>query len=136
MYHIVLPAKYRKTIFSTEVEQELKLICLEIQTKYEIYFLEIGTDNNHVHFLIQSVPQLSVTQIVTTIKSITAKQLFLRLPHVRKILWGANFWSSGFFSNTVSKFGGEKTIANYVKSQGKTKEYNKLLQQPLSTELF
>jgi putative transposase len=96
MYHLVFPAKYRQSIFSPSVDEELKNICFEIQSKYEISFLEIGTDKNHVHFLVQSVPKLSVTQIVTTIKSITAKQLFLRQPEIKKILWGGNLWTSGF----------------------------------------
>jgi putative transposase len=136
MYHLVLPAKYRKTIFSTEVDEELKNICLEIQDKYEIIFLEIGTDKDHVHLLVQSVPNLSVTQIVTTIKSITAKQLFLRRPQMKKLLWGGHVWTSGFFSNTVSKNGGEKAIANYVKHQGTDKGYKKLFQQSYSEVLF
>jgi putative transposase len=55
MYHFVLPAKYRRSVFSPEVDETLKNVCLEISKRYEIHFLEIGTDKNHVHFLIQSV---------------------------------------------------------------------------------
>jgi len=50
MYQIVCPAKYRKVIFSEEVDIELKVIYLEISLRYEIEFLEIGTDEDHVHF--------------------------------------------------------------------------------------
>jgi putative transposase len=112
MYHFVLPAKYRRSVFSPEVDETLKQVCLEITNKFEIYFLEIGTDKNHVHFLIQSIPTYSPTKIVTTIKSITAKQIFRLNPEVKKQLWGGEFWSNGFFVNTVSKHGGEKTISN------------------------
>ncbi|MDR3626527.1 MAG: IS200/IS605 family transposase, partial [Ignavibacteriaceae bacterium] len=72
LYHFVLPAKYRKVVFSQEVDNSLKGICLEISKRYQIYFLEIGTDKDHVHFLLQSVPTYSPTKIVTTIKSLTA----------------------------------------------------------------
>jgi len=48
----------------------LKDICLAIEQRYEIRFLEIGTDPDHVHFLVQSVPGYSPTKIVRTIKSI------------------------------------------------------------------
>jgi REP element-mobilizing transposase RayT len=34
----------------------LKQVCLDIANRYEIVFLEIGTDRDHVHFLVQSVP--------------------------------------------------------------------------------
>jgi putative transposase len=84
MYHLVFPAKYRKAIFDKEVDKKLKEICLEIELRYEIKFLEIGTDIDHVHFLIQSVPTYSVTKLVTMIKSITAKEIFKRCPEVKK----------------------------------------------------
>ena len=76
IYHLVCPAKYRKSVFSEKVDSELKKICLEISERYEIDFLEIGTDKDHVHFLIQSVPKYSPTKIVRTVKSITAREIF------------------------------------------------------------
>ena len=51
------------------VDETLKDICLEIEKRYEIHFLEIGTDNDHVHFLVQSVPMKSPTQIIKMLKS-------------------------------------------------------------------
>ena len=82
MYHLVFPAKYRRVIYEERIEEELKEICLEIEKRYEVKFLEIGTDKDHVHFLVQSVPKYSVTQIVTKIKSITAREIFKRSPEV------------------------------------------------------
>lgn len=118
MYHIVCPAKYRKAIFTEEVDKVLKLVCMEIELRYEIEFLEIGADRDHVHFLVQSVPTYSPTKIATIIKSITAREIFQRIPSVKKELWGGNFWSSGYYLNTVSKHGSEKRVANYVKNHG------------------
>lgn len=87
--------------------------------RYEIYFLEIGTDKNHVHFLIQSVPRYSPTEIIMKVKSITARQIFLRHPEVKKELWGGEIWTDGYFVNTVSKYGSEDVIRNYLQNQGK-----------------
>ena len=86
--------------------------------------MEIGTDNDHVHFLIQSVPMYSVTKIVKLIKSITAREIFKKCPHVKKALWGGEFWSDGYFASTVGKHGDETMIAKYVANQGGT--YQKL----------
>ena len=83
LYHLVCPAKYRRVVFVGEVgevDEVLKDVCLEIAKRYEITFLEIGTDREHVHFLVQSVPTYSPTKIVRTIKSITAREVFARLP--------------------------------------------------------
>ena len=132
LYHFVCPAKYRKVIFDEEVDETLKVICLEISKRYEITFLEIGIDKDHVHFLIQSVPRYSVTQIIRIIKSITAKKIFAQHPQVKEQLWGGEFWSDGFFVNTVSKFGSEDTITKYVRDQGIEEEYKKLHDQQIS----
>lgn len=124
MYHFVFPAKYRRVVIDENVDKIIKETCVEISKRYEIYFLEIGTDKDHVHFLIQSVPRYSPTQIARIVKSITAKEVFAKCPEVKKKLWGGEFWSDGFYVATVSEHGNEKVIANYVKNQGD--EYNKM----------
>ena len=98
MYHLVCPAKYRRVVFDASVDTVLKEVCLEIAKRYAIIFLEIGTDKDHVHFLIQSIPTYSPTKIVKTIKSITAREVFKRVPAVKKQLWGGEFWSKGYLS--------------------------------------
>ncbi len=135
LYHFVLPAKYRRVVFSREVDKSLKEMCLEISKRYQIYFLEIGTDKSHVHFLLQSVPTYSPTKIVTILKSLTAIEIFKKHPEVKKELWGGEFWSDGYFVNTVSKFGDEETIRKYVKEQGIEKEY-KVLHKAKQLTLF
>ena len=62
------------------VDRVPREVCLEIGKRYQIKFLEIGTDEDHVHFLVQSVPPYSVTKIVTIIKSVTARQIFRLCP--------------------------------------------------------
>ena len=135
LYHFVCPAKYRRVVFSETVDETLKDICLGISQRYEIYFLEIGVDKDHVHFLIQSVPTRSPTQIVTTIKSLTAREIFKRHPEVKEQLWGGEFWTDGYFVNTVSKFGDESSITKYVRDQGLEKEY-KVLHKSKQLALF
>ena len=66
----------------------IKQTCLEIAKRYQVHFLEIGTDNDHVHFLIQSVPVYSPTKIVTLVKSITAREVFRQTPEVKKTTLG------------------------------------------------
>ena len=132
IYHFVCPAKYRRVVFSETIDEVLKEVCLEIALRYEITFLEIGADKDHVHFLIQSVPTYSPTKIIQTIKSITAKKIFEMCPEVKKKLWGGEFWSKGFFVNTVGQHGNEKTITNYVRNQGTHQEYKKLHSQQLT----
>ena len=98
MYHFVLPTKYRRVVITEDVDQVIKETCIEVSNRYEMIFLEIGSDKDHVHFLIQSVPSYSPSQIVKIVKivkSITAKEVLARCPDVKKKIWGGNFWSSG-----------------------------------------
>ena len=119
MYHLVFPAKYRRAVIDAEVDEVLKGTCIEIEKRYQVKFLEIGTDRDHVHFLVQSVPMYSVTKLVGMIKSITAREVFRRCPKVKKQLWGGEFWTDGYFASTVGKHGDEQMIGQYVKKQGK-----------------
>jgi len=132
LYHFVCPAKYRRVVFSESIDLSLKEICIEISKRYDIIFIEIGTDKDHVHFLIQSVPVESPTKIIRIVKSITAKEIFKKHPEVKSKLWGGEFWSKGFYVNTVGRHGDESTIQDYVKSQGKEKEYKRIHTQQLS----
>ena len=126
VYHIVCPAKYRRVVFDASVDEALREICLEISDRYEIHFLEIGTDKDHVHFLVQSVPIYSPTKIVRIIKSITAREIFRRAPSVKKALWGGEFWASGYYISTVGRKGNEETIQNYVRNQDQSDNYIQL----------
>ncbi len=119
LYHLVCPIRYRRAILSENVVKSLRDVCEEMQQRYEIQFLEIGSDSDHVHFLIQSVPTYAPQQIAQTVKSITARELFRTHPEIKKFLWGGKFWTSGYYINTVGQHGNEATIRQYVKNQGK-----------------
>jgi len=130
LYHIVFPVKYRKKIIGEGISIFIKEICLEIGQKYEIIFIEIGTDEDHIHFLVQSIPTMAIDQIVRTIKSITAREVFRKFPEVKKELWGGNFWTSGYYANTVGQYGNADVIKKYVENQGK--QYIQIHAQQLS----
>ena len=132
LYHIVCPVKYRRAVLSDGVEWTLKNICEGISERYEINFIEIGSDEDHIHFLLQSVRAYSPKKVVQTIKSITAIQIFELHPEVKDKLWGGKFWTSGYYINTVGQYGNADVIKNYVKNQGK--EYKRIHRNQL--ELF
>ena len=136
IYHLVCPAKYRRVVFDNQVDAVLKDICLEIAKRYELVFLEMGADKDHVHFLIQSVPTYSPTKIVKIIKSITAREIFHRVPTVKKQLWGGALWSKGYFISTVGRYGNEEAIRQYVKKQGQEQAYKQLHRQDVQLQLF
>lgn len=128
LYHIVFPVKYRKKIITKEIENTIKEVCCNgIELGYEIKFIEIGLDLDHIHFLIQGIPSMSVSKMITIIKSITAKEVFNKHPYIKKELYGGNLWTSGYYVNTVGEYANREVIINYVRSQGqKEKDYKQL----------
>jgi REP-associated tyrosine transposase len=136
LYHIVCPAKYRRVICDGVVDTVLKDVCLEIAQRYERAFLEIGTDKDHVHFLVQSVSSSSPTKIVQIMKSLTAREIFHRVPTVKKRLWGGELWSKGSFIRTVGRHGNEEVIRQYVRQPGSEKGYTQLHRPDIQLGLF
>ncbi|OHA36452.1 MAG: transposase, partial [Candidatus Taylorbacteria bacterium RIFCSPLOWO2_02_FULL_43_11] len=131
IFHLVCPVKFRRDIFTAGNEPTFKSICLELAPRYDYTFLEIGIDEYHVHFLIQTVPNILISAMVQPIKSITAIEMFKRHPEVKRFLWGGEFWTDGYYLNTVGRYGNRKMIENYVKKQG-IKGYRQLHHQTLS----
>jgi REP element-mobilizing transposase RayT len=65
------------------------------------------------------VPTYSPEQIVGTIKSITEKKLFESWPKVKKMLWGRESWTRGYYVGTGGEHGDEKVIQQYIRNQGR-----------------
>ena len=123
-------------MITSEIGNSLRDICIGISERYEINFIEIGYESDHVHFLIQSVPSLSLSEIIMKLKSITARLLFKRHPKLKAKLWGGNFWTSGYYVNTVGQYTNEEVIRKYVEAQGKENKYTKIYESQLSFSFF
>jgi putative transposase len=54
-------------VLDQKVDGGVKAVCLEIEKRYQVKFLEIGVDRDHVHFLVQTTPTYSVTRLIVTI---------------------------------------------------------------------
>ena len=96
---------------------------MDIFKRYEIRFLETGTEGDHGHFLIQSISSYSPTKIVIKVKNIAARAIFSRVPSVKKQLWGGEFWSDGYFVSTVGEHAKEDIIRQYIRNQGQHGQY-------------
>ena len=133
LYHLVFPVKYRAKVLGKKEEHTLVQICKEISKRYEISFIEIGLESDHVHLLVQGIPTMTVTRLVTIIKSITARELFHKHPGLKSKLWGGNFWTSGYYVNTVGQYASQEAIIKYIQNQGK-KDYIKLYENELGLD--
>lgn len=92
--------------------------------------MEIGSYEDHVHFMVQSVQMCSPKKIVNAVKSITGIEIFKLHPEVKTLLWGGKLWTSGYYVNIVGLYGNAKMIEKHVKSQGK--EYKQIQRKQLT----
>jgi putative transposase len=74
--------------------------------------MEIGED--HVHIFTSMPPRYSVGEIVRIVKSVSAREIFVRYPEVKRELWGGEFWEDGYFVRTVGDKVTSDTIKRYI----------------------
>lgn len=128
-YHFVFCIKYRKDLFLKENYIEtIKKICIDISNRYYIKFETIGFDEDHVHFMVQSVPKYSASKIFQVVKSITAIELFKRHKEIKEELYGGEFWSDGGYVATVGEGINADVIRSYIAKQGRKAEQLKLFE--------
>jgi len=111
---LVRAPKYRKKILTGAVNERMRELLLEIAQSYRIEVEELEVSVDHVHVFCSFPPKLSITQVVTclkSLKSLSARTIFREYPQLRRQLWGGEFWEDGFFACTV----GGRVTAEIVK---------------------
>jgi putative transposase len=129
-YHFVFCIKYRKDLFLEEkYVGTIKQICRYIEDRFHILFETMGFDEDHVHFLIESLTTTySPAKIFQFVKSISAIELFKRHPEIKEQLYGGEFWSDGGYAGTVGEGINADIIRGYIKSQGRKGHQLKLVE--------
>jgi len=116
-YHLIWCPKFRYNVLKGNVEEALKRILAEICNKYEYKILELEVMADHIHIFISAKPTVAPTDIVRTLKSITAIQLFKKFPALKKFYSRCgSLWSKGYFVSTIGKVSAE-TIQRYIQEQ-------------------
>ena len=128
-YHLVFCIKYRKDLFLEDKYVEtVKQICKDIEDRFYILFETIGFDEDHVHFLIESLTTTySSARIFQVVKSISARELFKRYPKIKEELYHGEFWSDGGYVGTVGEGINGDIIRNYIKNQGRKGDQLRLI---------
>ena len=120
-YHLIWCPKFRYNVLKGNMEETLKRILAEICKKYGYEIIEIEVMQDHIHLFVSAKPTVAPTDIVRTLKSITAIQLFKEFPSFKKFYTSCgSLWSNGYFVSTIGKVSTE-TIQKYIQEQ-KTKK--------------
>ena len=113
-YHLVWAPKYRKWILKEKLRDTVKELFEEILTARDCEIEEMEVAEDHVHIFTSIPPKYSVGEMVRVLKSVSAKEIFLRYPEVKRELWGGEFWEDGYFVRTVGDKVTSETIKKYI----------------------
>lgn len=117
-YHLVWCVKYRHDVLVDKIEIDIKTIIQDIADEHGIKIVEMETDQDHIHLLIECKPQHYIPNIVKAFKGVSARLLFKLHPELKKRLWGGHLWNPSYFIATVSE-NTEEQIREYIQNQQK-----------------
>ena len=124
-YHFVFVIKYRRKVLTNpDIEKRLKEIVREVATFHGWRIETINADQDHLHTFLSAPPRFAPSKIANLIKSWTQRQIRKEFPKIRQYLWGASFWSDGYFVSTVNDSTTAEQIRKYIQQQ---KDYQKQL---------
>ena len=116
MYHLVWLPKYRKRILEGAVKRLLGELFYECAEISGWVIAELNIQRDHVHMVVLLKQTISVSQAVQRFKGGSSKVIREEFPELKEFLWGKNFWTEGYFAETVGRIA-EDAIKNYVKNQ-------------------
>ena len=116
-YHIIFVCKYRKKLLaSKEISAYIKQFSYEICTKNNIIIKYIETDKDHIHYMIESEPTISISKVDNLIKSYTRYHIWKKhTEYLKKHFWKE--WTDGYFACIVGNVS-EEILKQYIENQG------------------
>ena len=116
-YHIIWCPKFRHNILDDEVQAKLKDLIQDIAGDYHYEIKALETMNDHVHVFLEADQSVAPVDIVRTLKSISAIQLFRAFPHLKRhYARCGSLWSRGHYISTVGHVS-EKAVRRYIENQ-------------------
>ena len=117
--HLILVCKYRKRLLIKSIKEEIKNAIYEIESNSDFSIIEMESDIDHIHVIIQHITRISISSIVNRIKSITTYKIWEKHSnYLQKHFWKEKtFWSDGYFVCSVGEASPE-TIRNYIANHG------------------
>lgn len=124
-YHIVWCPKYRRKVLVGDVEKRLKEIINELALELNVEIIEMETDKDHIHILIDIDPQFGVMKFIRLAKGRSSKLLRDEFQHLKTKL--PTLWTNSSFISTI---GGAplEIVKQYIENQQtseRPKEKNK-----------
>ena len=83
-YHIVWVTKYRKPIFTDNIEMDVKTYLVDILKSLDMDIIAMEVMPDHIHLLVSCKPQLRLSDAIKILKGNIARWLFIKHPEIIK----------------------------------------------------
>jgi putative transposase len=106
-------------VYSTEMLEELEKIFTRLLIDKDCVFLEFGGEEDHVHILFETPPQVQLSKLLNTLKTVSSRLINKKYEeHLKNYYWKSAFWSRRYciLSNGDATI---ETIKEYIINQGK-----------------
>ena len=117
--HVIFVTKYRKRILQGAIADDAKQSLHEAALRVNCRIIQMETDIDHVHILLEYSPKVSVSDIAHSLKQYSTHFVWMRhKDFLRQHYWKRRvLWSDGYFACSVGKVS-QKTIELYIQHQG------------------
>ncbi|MGL1957404.1 MAG: IS200/IS605 family transposase [Colwellia sp.] len=112
-YHFVWATKYRYQVLKGDVGVRVRELVRQTCEHLEIEILKGVVSKDHVHLLVSTPPNWSVSNIMKRLKGRSSTKLFQEFPELKKRYWRQHFWARGYFCVTAGELT-EKMISEYL----------------------
>ena len=118
--HIIFVTKYRKKLFKSDTRaDDVKQFLYDVAKKYGYTIIQMETDKDHVHILLEYSPQISVSDIVKQLKQYSTYWMWKHHEeYLSKQYWKHQIlWSDGYFACSIGQVS-QEIIEKYIQNQG------------------
>lgn len=97
--HLVFVTKYRRSVFTKAVLEDLKEIFASVCQDFEAELVEFDGEKDHVHLLINYPPKVSISRLVNSLKGVSSRLIRKkRYACIQDKLWAGVLWSPSYFA--------------------------------------
>ena len=120
-YHLILVCKYRKACLTDKnISNCIKILSIRISEKHRGEILYMEADRDHIHYMIQTSPNINLSNYVRVLKQYTTYHIWNNFEAILKMFYWheKTFWSDGYFISSVGEVSSD-TLQHYIENQGK-----------------
>lgn len=120
--HIVFVTKYRKKVITAQILERLREIFSRLCQNQKSELLEFSGEEDHVHLLVDISPDVSLSKLVNTLKTISSRTIRKEFAdHINKFYWKPVFWTGAY---CVISAGGAplEVLKTYIQNQNEPED--------------